>query len=256
MAEQVTILGCGPAGLLAAHAAALEGYEPLIVSNKVKSRIGGAQFLHRPIPGIAEPIEAQLVLFQHRGTAEGYAKKVYNDVTRQTSWHDFNPGTHRVWNMRQAYDRLWESYERYIEDVHITPEFIGGMLAASPRHIVSTIPAIVICPDPQAWDWVSQDVWILYGEDLKTECGDMVILYSGDPHDIWYRQSSLFGWQGVEFSEPVPGAVKISKPLETNWPGNPKVHQLGRYGRWQKKVLIHDGFEGMLALLKSGMAEW
>lgn len=253
MAE-VSILGCGPAGLLAAHAVTIAGHAPIIYSKKVKSKIGGAQFLHTPIPGIAGQPDASTCVFTMKGDPAVYAEKVYGNPDAPTSWADYPPGEHLIFNMREAYDKLWDLYQGNIWDTDLTSEVLRGMLDVSRKHIISTIPAPSICPDPENWEWESQKVWITYGEDINVKARNMEIIYSGDKDDPWYRCSNLFGWRGIEYGFPgVPGSHLIEKPLRTNWPGIERVHQLGRYGRFEKKVLIHDAFFGTLDLIRQGM---
>lgn len=251
MSEAVFVLGCGPAGLLAAHAAALAGREPVILSRKVKSEIGGAQYLHSAIPGIANEHDAFECLLVKRGDAEGYAEKVYGEKEHPTSWQKYEQGVHMIWNMRAAYDRLWAEYHNQIQNVEITPAGLEDM--AKQEFVVSTIPKIATCPDPEDYDWHSQDVWIQYGERVRgCEANPMTFIMSGEPWDSWYRQSNLFGWQGIEYSHLVPGSVKIKKPVSTTYPGVPGVLHMGRYGEWRKDVLIHDVFWRLSEVLANG----
>lgn len=256
MANNVTVLGCGPAGLLAAHAATQMGRDVMICSVKKKSVIGGAQYLHRPIPGVTVRSEGVKATFIHHGDRAGYAARVYGDPQAPTSWEDFNPGEVLVWNMRDAYDRLWARFQSEIVDCPVTAEFlINGLLRASQTPVLSTIPAKAICPDPDNWTWKSQDVWIDYGQGAIPEAGDMEIVYNGATGmGEWYRASSLFGWSGLEFSQPRPEALHITKPLSTTWPGLTGVYGLGRYGRWTKRQLIHNAYEDTIKLIEQGLA--
>src|SRR5262245_15995908 len=87
---RVVVLGCGPAGLLAAHAASLYGCDVRILSIRQPSIISGAQFLHEHIPGVTGDIDGH-VLFMKAGTAGGYAKKVYGNSRIPTSWDLWEP---------------------------------------------------------------------------------------------------------------------------------------------------------------------
>lgn len=104
----IAILGCGPAGLLVAHAAKQRGHGYEIFSKKRPSVLGGAQYLHRHIEGLTPPKPEAMVEFRHLGTQAGYASKIYDDPTFRTSWDQFDEGIHEVWNLRSAYERLWE----------------------------------------------------------------------------------------------------------------------------------------------------
>lgn len=247
MSEPVLVLGCGPAGLLAAHAVALSGRQPIILSRKVPSSIGGAQYLHSEIPGLSlQPYECT---FRKVGTRGGYALKVYGGEDHPTSWEKYEAGAHRVWNMRDAYQRLWAEYHGAIVDREVTPELVEKL--AEDNRVISTIPKIATCPNPQDFDWRQQAVWIMYGEDVpNVEARDMEILMSGDPTHRWYRQSNLFGWKGIEFPFEVPGGVKVLKPVATTYPGVPNVRHMGRYGEWRKEVLVHDVFWDTIKMME------
>src|SRR5678809_864059 len=66
---RVLILGCGPSGLIAAHAAYNRGADFIVVSKARKSFMNGAQYLHAPIPGVSikEPflINYETVSYTH-----------------------------------------------------------------------------------------------------------------------------------------------------------------------------------------------
>lgn len=214
--------------------------EPIIYSRKVKSPIGGAQYLHEPIPGITKDSEAEAITFAKRGSEAIYAQKVYGDMSAETSWGQFEVGEYMVWNMRETYSRLWDEYESCILDEEITPGMVEGL--AKVMLVVSSIPKRAICPRPASYSWSSQPVWIQYGQDLEAPCRDMEIVYNGRKEPRWYRASNLFGWKGIEYPCEVPDAVEITKPLRTNFPDPAGVLCVGRYGRWEKGVLAHDGF--------------
>lgn len=242
--EQIAVLGCGPAGLLAAHAVVRGGKEPIIFSRKQKSPIGGAQYLHRSIPGISPPEEAEVVTFVKTGSGAVYAKKVYGDMSAKTSWDEYSEGDHKVWNMRDAYARLWREYESQIVDTEINPAWVEA--TAKDMEVVSSVPLKAICPEPERYYWHSQPVWIEYGQNIYCEAGDMEIIYSGRKAHEWYRSSNIFGWKGVEWPRQEPGAVEITKPLSSTFPGVPGVLPVGRYGKWKKGELIHHAYEDVL----------
>ena len=231
----ITVLGCGPAGLLAAHAAFQAGHTPRIVSRKVRSKIGGAQYLHTHIPDLTHRDPEDYVEFEYRGDARGYAQKVYGVADAPTSWGDYQ-GRVPIWNMRQAYDELWKRYESYVEDQVVTSDLsaIGSGL------ILSTVPRKLLCD--RNHQFISQEVSIWYA---KAERKDNQIIYNGNPDTPWYRYSHLFGWESIEWpNAPAPDSdlVRVVKPLYTDCTCYPKVVKLGRYGRWEKKILSHDAY--------------
>ena len=74
------ILGSGPAGLFAAHAASMSGSEIMIMSKPRKSFMRGAQYLHRPIPGLSSEQNSFIISYEMVGDIEGYKRKVYGNT--------------------------------------------------------------------------------------------------------------------------------------------------------------------------------
>lgn len=240
--SNVAVLGCGPAGLLAAHAVALKGHTPFIFSRRVKSKVPGAQFIHWPIPGVSRDEPDGVVDMNFVGTNTGYAQKVYGDPDAETSWGLFK-GQIPIWSMRDTYDRLWEMYCDQIREAEISRITVGML---SHMMIVSTIPLRDICAIRGSHTFESQPVWVeVSGEPSD---GPNLIIYNGDPQVNWYRCSSLFGHGSIEFSHPVDAApgnvvIQVEKPLRTNCNCHPTVLRAGRYGEWSKPVLAHQAFE-------------
>ena len=142
------VLGNGPAGLLAAHAVKRVGYHPVVVSIKKPSYIGGAQYLHRSIPDLTVSRPDGQIDFQQVGTAKGYSLKVYGKVMGRgyTSWGAYQPGEHECWNMRAAYNKLWDMYGAGIVDLKITPVMVSRMIQ-EPGYaaVISSIPLRSLC---------------------------------------------------------------------------------------------------------------
>ena len=253
MTKRIAVLGCGPAGLLAAHACQLSGNLVDIYSVYRPSPIGGAQFLHREIPGITDPSPDGKVYFVHVGSDVGYAIKVYGNAGAPTSWKEYHDGEHDVWNMRRAYARLWADYEKLIIDAPLDADRVDA-LVRSYDMVFSTIPLKAICRRPQEHTFDDQPVWIS-NEDRYTD--DNQIVYNGlDPEVApWYRASKIFGVPGVEYPAPPVGidAVRVSKPLRNDCTCHPEVTLLGRYGKWQKGELIHHAYEGALKAISNAM---
>lgn len=246
MRQKVAVLGCGPAGLLAAHAAARENAAVDIYSHIQKSRIGGAQYLYIPVPGITggEP-DAKCTILKV-GTPEGYARKVYGDRHADTSWHEFDANRELgIWNMREAYEQLWGVYGYSIIEADVTPQIVAEMVDLY-DHIFCCMPKRALCLTPERHTFVEQKVTIDTEDFSSTYDGDNWIEYNGDPRTTWYRASSLFGHRGYEYpTEAGQHGVTVAKPLANNcdcWENWPKVMFLGRYGKWRKGELIHHAF--------------
>lgn len=251
---KIAVLGCGPAGLLAAHAAHRAGIRPAIFSRAVPSSIGGAQYLHCAIPEVTSQTPDGTVMYQKNGSAAGYARKVYGDTNAETSWKEYE-GEHEIWNMRMAYNNLWHRYESCIVDQEIDAERLES-LQRQYDLIISSIPAPVLCLHPNRHIFRAQQVGIVYREMPAKDQheGDLnLIVYDGRPETPWYRSSYIFGWLGDEYP---PGAspthaVMVNKPLWTDCDCHAEVVRVGRYGRYEKRALIHHAFAQVEAILAS-----
>jgi hypothetical protein len=250
---RVAVLGCGPAGLLAAWAARQRSHQVKIFSHVQPSVIGGAQFLHIPINNITDHYPEGHVEFIRNGTAEGYAQKVYGHPDAPTSWYTYE-GLVPVWNMRTAYERLWDRLSQYMEEAEITPRYASGLTIDFDR-VLSCVPAPAVCPHDGRCYFDSQEVWIAPAQ--PKEIMEMSVIYSGLPGHEWYRASNLFGHASREFSHDPgkEGLIKIKKPLQTNCSGPkiPTFFRMGRYGQWKKGILIHNAYEDTHKVLDNAM---
>lgn len=238
---KVAVLGCGPAGLLAAHAVHEAGEQVTIYSIKKPSPIGGAQYLHRAIPGLTTDRPDGLVNFLHIGEEKIYAAKVYGDPNAETSWGEYQDGLHEIWNMHAVYNKAWSRYEHMIIDVAVRWDDLQRIQEQYDL-ILSAVPLKGLCYKNHRF--ASQDVWITHSASFPGSVENLII-YNGATNTEWYRSSRIFGHGGTEWPEKPEGqsSVKITKPLYTNcdcWSG---MYRLGRYGAWKKKLLIHDAYE-------------
>lgn len=245
----VIILGCGPSGLLAAHAAYLRGVEPIILSRRIKSVIGGAQFLHDPIPGITALEPEGHISFLKIGHPEGYAKKVYGRPDAETSWQSFPGGPRACWSMDRMYENLWGLYANSIIEYMVTPDQVGDLLGQY-KTIISTIPAGSLCSHSEH-QFKGQSVWI--GNSAWRGCPENSIVYNGHPGDHWYRTSRIFGHEATESTTPFPHAQTGVKPLSTDCDCLPEVHRVGRFGTWKKGVLVHHAFHQAQEVITSAL---
>jgi hypothetical protein len=235
----IAVLGCGPAGLLVAHACAMADKDFVIFSRKQRSRIGGAQFLHTPIPELTGEAADTFLNFLFWGDIEGYAQKVYGDPQADVSWGSYEPGFHAAWNMQAAYDKLWAMYAREIVDTDLNPLMMEA-ISADHAQVFSTVPLPSLCFDP-THRFFSQDVWIVDGGGAPHDS----VIYNGLANISWYRECRIFGtgFQEWPYEPRALQSVKISKPLRTNCDCWHHAYKFGRYGKFQKKVLINHAFE-------------
>jgi hypothetical protein len=237
---KIAILGCGPAGLIAANTALIADptTEVRIISKKEKSKIGGAQYLHEPIPGFCPGVPDGLIDFAKAGDAEGYAEKVYGDPDVKTSW-EAHQGTVKAWSLRDVYDRMWEAFASEIVDRTIGPDAVEQM-AESYDLVFNSIPKAALCYKNH--DFPCQKISIT--PESPVSGMDNFVMYNGRPSEDWYRTSCIFGEPWTEYSEartggPVAGASQGFKPTANNCDCHPDVIPIGRYGRWQRGVLLH-----------------
>jgi hypothetical protein len=258
---RVAILGCGPAGLIAAYAAEVAGHIPTIYSHKVQSKIFGAQYLHEPIPGLSpdEPeLEIQVIKM---GSARGYAKNVYNDLKMQVSWNKFKEGFTPGWSLKRVYDQLWARYEDRIHDIIINPSAIK-MIVSGYDKTFSTFPARSICSIWQH-NFPAAAIWVIHGPVEKDAVNreQNIMIYNGvdmNGASGWYRYSCISGYESWEFSsrhtqlQILDDGLQISegfKPLGTNCDCHPNLIRLGRFGKWDKNVFTHHSYQEVLDAL-------
>lgn len=270
--KKVAILGTGPAGLMAAHAASLTGAMVHIFSmggsnGPTKSRIGGAQFLHQPMPIINEPLSPDgTIKYLTAGTIEGYRQKVYGDADVPFVSMERLPvdGATDAWSLSATYDTLWDLYcgGNAINVVNISPEWLIELLENIGFDlVVSTIPKTSLCLAhaglvPDTHTFVSQRIRIANVNSMMFE--DNTMVYDGTKDVSWYRASKIFGVCTKEWGEGAPAVlpyedvVVAKKPIRTDCVCfADKVLFTGRHGAWRKGVLTHDAFKDTWKALTS-----
>lgn len=255
---KVAVLGCGPAGLLAAYAVAQRDYHVSIFSQKQKSVIPGAVFLHEAIPGLTAPTPDGWVEFRKHGSREGYAQKVYGNGDADCSWDLFEEGERPAWSMHRTYDWLWDRFSAYVTDYKLSAFHVAQLLRANWFDlIISTIPAPFLCKTDNH-DFRSQSIYVLDKTIDPTLENGMV--YNGHPADDWYRTSRLFGSEATESTIPFTkecvaelGATQSRgyKPIDTDCDCFfAEVARIGRFGRWEKGILLHHAYKQTVQLLE------
>lgn len=254
--NRIAVLGCGPAGLLAVHAAATQGLGVDVYSVKKKSPHGGAQYLHRAIPELTD-LDADFSLrYVKLGNREGYARKVYGNPDAPVSWDKFWEGDVEAWSMGDAYDNLWEMYSHLIRDIQLDCHRAARLALEYPV-IVNTIPAKAICLKPDEHTFEEQRIALSTVGQMDAR---NVIVYNGQETEPWYRTSNINGVAWTEYStttavgfiEDPPKHLDYGfKPVRTNCDCHPTIRRMGRFGKWQKQVLSHEAFFDMESLLES-----
>lgn len=264
---KVAILGCGPTGLLAAHACVMNDVPFNIFSKKRKSFLFGSQYLHQSIPGINNFEDRVEVLYQTNGSPVEYRKKVHGTAWDGIVAPDDFEEHHVAWDIRQAYNRLWNLYGAYTIDCQIPDsssgkvnfDFANSELALGRFElVVSTIPRTT-------WklpgdNFVSSKGWALgdapeHGVFVPYNTPrDNMIICDGTDDVAWSRLSQVFGYTTVEWPHhskpPLQNVSEVVKPLRfepgpANNPTKDWLH-VGRYGKWHKGVLVTDAFNEVL----------
>jgi len=240
--------------MMAAHAVALRGRPVSIISEGKRSVIGGAQFLHSPIPLVTEAEPEFQITFKLRGTAGEYRRKVYGDKPGVpfVSMEGLTDGaTQDAWSLRSAYDHLWEGplgRSAQQNAVTVSPSWLLNN-ANNFRFIISTIPLNLLCVNPQVHNFAYQEIWI--STEDRSDIEEDTVIYNGDTAPSWYRASNIRGVSGTEWSTsgvkpPLPNLILVRKPLWTNCDCWPDMMKVGRYGSWKKGVLVDDAFRDVM----------
>jgi hypothetical protein len=215
----------------------------------------GCQYLHAPIPGLKDAQTAK-VGYHLIGTPEQYRLKVYgNEWKGKVSPEDFI-GEHDAWDIRETYNRLWHGVKFY---AHSQIRIAGGNLSAvrmlKPDRIISTIPAMNLCESPFAKHEFYRHLIYASGASRPQDgLGANQVMCVGDESTDWYRSSNVFGYRTVEWpagrsiSRP-EGTVRVYKPLSTDCDCHPDVIRVGRYGEWDKSVLVHQVYDKVVKAL-------
>ncbi len=272
MSFRVAILGCGPTGLLAAHACAMQNVEFEVFSKKRKSHLFGSQYLHEPIPGITNHYDKGTpVTYINRGTPEEYRRKTHG------KWWDgvvapqeFEPH-HTAWNIREAYDKLWQFYGQDVNDYEIPTSKYAASLVTTDLSldvlydlVISTVPRTIWKVPGE--EFIYSEGWAVGdAPELGRFCpftteNDNEIVCDGTNEVSYTRLSRVFGYTTIEWpiasKPPVPGVSKITKPLhyQPSNQVNPTSEWLhvGRYGAWRKGVVVTDAWHEVTKRLKDG----
>jgi hypothetical protein len=260
---QIIVLGCGPAGLFATHAAIRAGHTVAIFSKKRKSHMYGAQYLHAPIPDLTDDSPPFQVTYSLLGTVEEYAAKVYGEVPPDFVSPQNLLGQHKAWDIRRAYDRAWSMYESLIVDWNVTSRDLLDWSMSNRDVVINTIPLTEICQRPDAHFFKARKAWAIGDAPDRDQFAPALaasnsVLCNGTDEGSWYRASNILGYQTVEWPEdnkpPLEGVAEVTKAVGTNcdcWRicAQPQFWRAGRYGTWMKGQFSHNAFYNMTQAL-------
>lgn len=259
--RRVAILGCGPAGLFAAHAFMQKGWKVDIFSKARPSHLYGAQYLHRPIPGLDGADDGHRVEYTLRGTIDEYRQKVYGNTTVEVSPQTL-VGFHDVWDIRRAYADAWSKYGQLVEHIEVGPDFVWNLFIGNVHDVIfNTIPLPALCKEGHQFR--ATKVWAMGDAPDRGQYTpfrlpfNMQVECNGERDTGWYRASRVFDHMTIEWpadrKPPIPGVAEVIKPMYhqcTCWTLYPKFWTAGRYGSWTKGVLSHEAYYKVMEKIK------
>jgi threonine dehydrogenase-like Zn-dependent dehydrogenase len=191
---KVIVLGCGPAGLFAAHAAVRAGHEVAIFSKKRKSHMYGAQYLHAPIPDLTDDSPSFQVEYRLLGTVADYATKVYGEEPPDFVSPEKLLGRHKAWDIRRAYDRAWSMYEGRIVDWEVKAHDLMDWSISNLDVLISTIPLPLICQQQGKHFFKTRKAWAIGDAPDRDQFAPALaeyntVLCNGSNEGSWYRAS-------------------------------------------------------------------
>lgn len=253
---KVAILGCGPAGLIAAQAASEFGAEITILSQPPiqKSPIYGAQFLYEPVPGITRSMPDGMLHNIFLGDVEVYRKKIYGDPTIKSTWDNKSQTIEPVWSLHHTYSMLWDRFKRFIVQRKVTSNVLESV-QENCDFVFSSIPLPHICRNKTEHQFKKYQVRIVrQGNQTRLFPGESnICIYNGLREDTWFRFSHMFGVNGG-FEMPLwnnsEGSVIVNKPTGTTCDCFSNVARVGRYGTWDYGVNTHHSWGIVMEVIR------
>lgn len=270
---KVFVLGAGPDGLLAAHAAAMSGHEvSILASSSDKEVIIGNPVLTSPIPQVAEGDPLKILLMRD-GHAESIRRKAnvsgaFVLSPRDQDYHKgySERGLLRAWSLRDAYNKLWEKFSPYLGlNEHMNADFVSSLVESDADVVISSLSAQLLCREPSHS--------FLYDEILRADAEHFVratlshripaeydgIFSLNDEKDVsWFGASLINGNSDLRWPKsanpcyvPRNEQQVVKYPAITTCDCFPMVVKVGQKGRWQSRGFLVDRvFSDMLSMLE------
>lgn len=259
---KVAIIGTGPAGMLAAWGVQQEVIAKITLIKPpgvpLKSEIYGAQYVHGIIQDLPADIEPFWVRYRFFGTEQGYRQHIYGETmpTNSTSWRKFHP-KELAWSIRQVYDHIAEELVSTctIEEAVVREDYCE-VLVDNYDYVFNTAPLNRV-----ANSGVFETEKVLIAPINPYIVPSNEIWYFGDGR-LAYRASNIQGVPSTEYplhvgddlTKKIQRQVKeIKKPLRCKDVAMEGVYRLGRYGKWQKGVLVHHVYEEARTIVSRGL---
>jgi hypothetical protein len=247
----VIVVGCGPAGLAAAHAASGLGASIEIIAPKKMTPQEGPLLIQRPIPGInTDHPDGTIHQVVIGGSILDYRYKLYGDINIGINGDQLKPHYH-AWRHNETYQKLWDMYENAVLDYKLTTREM--------RHIHEQADLVVSTASSRSM--CTLDHKFLYKEVVVTsdysypDQPDNTIIFNACTEDIfpdtypselygrdarWVRSSRIFGVPVTEWpfcKEPADRPSRlIRKPIGTDCNCYPQILRTGRFGAWKNEV--------------------
>lgn len=238
---KVAVIGCGPSGLAAVHAAVGLGAEVRIMAPKRKTPQNGPVTLQRPIPGIntnhPDGYVRQLVI---GGSILDYRLKLYGDVNVNINGDILRPG-YDTWRVKEAYDKMWDLYSDLIENVQLL-SYEVDWLGSINDLVINSAPLRQFCKWPDEHSHRSVPIALKFDTSYPDQPDNTIIYNAGAGQ--WVRSSSIFGVKVTDYKVedcPEPDLI-IQKPLGTDCDCHPRVLRVGRYGKWHNLAWIDSAY--------------
>jgi hypothetical protein len=244
---KVIVIGCGPAGLAAAHAAVGQGADVTIYAPGGMTPQRGPLLLQRPIPGInTEQPNGTIHQIVIGGSILDYRYKLYGDVNIGING-DVLQKCYHAWDHFETYQRLWNTYGDLVVTRWVKRNALATMHEEADL-VVSTASARSMCRSGQ----------MLGGGVHEFKCArvavtpytsypdqpDNTIIFNANPDAPWVRSSLVFG---VPVTEWIPSlapndATLIEKPIATDCRCYPHVLRTGRFGAWRNETWVDTAY--------------
>lgn len=203
---KIAILGAGPSGMMAAHAASDRGHEIEIFDRDPDQsrKNSGIFFLHSPcnLP-LRGRMLRQTVLGVEGMTstdamALAYGLKVYGEpVLKNSVLSAYVNKEVLIYNAGQALNFLWDMYGHFVTMRDIAGAVDVRTFLQKFDKVICTIPAPAVFSDCDGADFKYTELWIKASSAPPDEFWAM---YNVNPQIEWYRCSALFGQFTMEYA--------------------------------------------------------
>lgn len=240
---KVIVIGAGPAGLAAAHAATGLQADVTILAPARMTRQEGPLLLQRAIPGIhTDHPDGTIHQFVIGGSILQYRYKLYGDINIGING-DILVKHYHAWRHKETYEKLWQMYSGMITDYSLTTREMRSIHREADL-VVSTANAKTMCTVGHHFLYKEVGVTPEYSYPDQP---DNTIIFNAAPSPAWVRSSRVFGvpvteWAiGSEHGMPTNARI-IRKPISTDCDCYPNILRTGRFGAWKNEVWIDTAY--------------